>query len=70
MFGVTEHTNTVGTQRRTFVRAGVLKGGLLRSWGLEEPLRTHGIFMGCIEKEDGGGGKGQEGKRTPFSVRS
>lgn len=61
--------NTVGTQRRTLVRAGVVKRGLLRSWGLEEPLRTYGILMGCLGRKTMGG-EGQEGKRIPFSVRN
>lgn len=60
--------NTVGIQRRTLVRAGVVKRGLLRSRDLEETLRTYGILMGCIERKTMGGGEEQEGKRIPFSV--
>lgn len=47
------------------MRAGVVKGGLLRSWGLEETLRTYGILMGCIERKTMGG-KDRKGREFFF----
>lgn len=56
--------------RRVLVRAGGVKGHLSRSWGLEEPLSTYVDFNGVHGQEDDEGGKGQQGKGTPLSVRS
>lgn len=43
--------------RRVPVRAGGVKGHLLRSWGMEEPLRTYVDFKGVHRQEDDEGGK-------------
>lgn len=45
VFGATEHVNAVGTQRRALLRAGVVEGGLLGTWGLKETLRPYGILI-------------------------
>lgn len=57
--------------RRALVSAGGAKGSLSGSWGLEQPLNTYEVLMGCTERKMMEGvGKDSKERELLFSVSS